>query len=143
MDYNIYGMSFVNLREVKHRRVTQALGALTSSGQSVSSENSEIIYLPVEIERQSTCELEIDAHASDILNRLEIDKNIKLSPGLAAIWDEERARRAQAGFQGGDSQLVNPKSPSRPPFHPTDNDVYQAQRLARRLLMISQVKNQN
>ncbi|XP_043266558.1 uncharacterized protein DNApol-zeta isoform X2 [Venturia canescens] len=138
MDYNIYGMSFVNLRSVKHRRVTQTLGVLASSGQSVSSENSEIIYLPMEIERQSTCELEIDAHASDILNRLEIDKNLELNPGLAAIWDEERTRRAQAGFQGGDSQLVNPKSPARPPFHPTDNDIYQDQRLVRRLLMISQ-----
>lgn len=139
MDYNVYGMSMINLEGVKHRRIGQSLAELTSSMHSEISESRKIDYLPNSVERQSTCELEIDALASDILNRREIEKGLDLNPGLATIWEEERARRAQAGLQGGDSQLVNPKSPPRPTFQPTDNDVYQEQRLARRLMMISQV----
>ena len=131
-------MSMINLKGVKHRRATQSLAELQSSDQSVLSENSDIVYLPSTIERQSVCELEVDALASDVIRR-NIESDVQLNPGLEAIWEEERARRAMAGFQGGDSQLVNPKSPTRPAFRPTDNDIYQQQRFARRLLMISQV----
>ncbi|XP_015117259.1 uncharacterized protein LOC107041289 [Diachasma alloeum] len=138
MDYNLYGMSFINLSSVKHRRGNEPSGDVITSYDSVITPVDNVEYLPVNVLRQSICELEIDAIASDILNREDLAKGIELNPGLSAIWNEERERRRQVGLGGGDSQIVNPKSPQRPPFRPTDSDLYQEQRLARRLLMISQ-----
>ncbi|XP_015597697.1 DNA polymerase zeta catalytic subunit isoform X2 [Cephus cinctus] len=139
IDYNIYGMSTVNVNNVKYRRSTRTLLEMGSSGESNhNSEPSSKEYLAYSVVRQSTCELEVDALASDILNRKTIEAGLDLNPGLATIWNEERTRRAQAGMHGGDSQLMNPLSPDRPPFNPTDNDLYQAERLAQRLLLISQ-----
>uniref|UniRef100_A0A0C9RL77 Rev3l_4 protein n=1 Tax=Fopius arisanus TaxID=64838 RepID=A0A0C9RL77_9HYME len=138
MDYNLYGMSFINLSSVKHRRGNESTVDMITSYDSVITPVDNVEYLPVNVLRQSICELEIDAIASDILNREDLAKGIELNPGLLAIWNEERERRKQAGLGGGDTQLVNPKSPQRPPFRPTDSDLYQEQRLARRLLMLSQ-----
>ncbi|MGH0147023.1 UNVERIFIED_CONTAM: hypothetical protein FKN15_021091 [Acipenser sinensis] len=45
------------------------------------------------VEKQSTCELEADAVAADILNRLEIETQIGRNPGLQAIWEDEKQRR--------------------------------------------------
>jgi hypothetical protein len=51
------------------------------------------MLLDEKIERQSICELEIDAVADDILN-LTMDKDgYMLNPGLSALWDEEINRR--------------------------------------------------
>jgi len=51
------------------------------------------MLLDEKIERQSICELEIDAVADDILN-LTMDKDgCMLNPGLSALWDEEINRR--------------------------------------------------
>ncbi|XP_034939803.1 uncharacterized protein DNApol-zeta isoform X2 [Chelonus insularis] len=138
MDYNVHGMSMINLSSVKYRRSTQSLSELKSSNDSIITPVDELDYLPSSVERQSICKLEVDARVSDILNRKDLEKGMELNPGLAAIWEEERARRAQAGLPCDDSQLVNPKSPTRPPYCPTDSDVYQEQRLNRRLQMISQ-----
>ncbi|XP_063988872.1 uncharacterized protein LOC135168522 [Diachasmimorpha longicaudata] len=138
IDYNLYGMSFINLSSVKHRRGNESSVDMITSYDSVITPVDPVEYLPVNVLRQSICELEIDAIATDILNREDLAKGIELNPGLSAIWNEERERRRQVGLGGGDSQLVNPKSPQRPPFRPTDSDLYQEQRLARRLLMISQ-----
>lgn len=155
MDYNLHGMSMINLSSVKYRRrITQSHSEFKSSnaGSSNSSNSSggvattggiitpvdELDYLPACVERQSICELEVDGLVSDILNRQDLERGIELNPGLAAIWEEERARRAQAGLACEDSQLVNPKSPGRPPYCLTDNDLYQQQRFNRRLYMVSQ-----
>ncbi|XP_066555014.1 DNA polymerase zeta catalytic subunit [Amia ocellicauda] len=47
------------------------------------------------VEKQSTCELEADAVAADILNRLEIETQIGRNPGLQAIWQDEKQRRRE------------------------------------------------
>lgn len=143
MDYNLYGMSFMNLSSVKYRRGNQSSEDMITPYDSVITQLDNVEYLPVNVLRQSICELEVDALASDILNRQDLAKGIELNPGLSAIWNEERERRRQVGLGVGDSQLVNPKSPQRPPFRPTDSDLYQEQRLARRLLSISQVSDEN
>ena len=129
-------MSMINLKSAKHRRDTSSL-------QTVSSQNSDSIlnpqieeqeYLPYTVAKQSTCQIEIDAWASDIINREVIDKGIDLNPGIAAIWEEERERRAGAGL-GGESQLTNPPSPSRSQGAKilTENDIYHHRRLVQRL----------
>lgn len=142
----------INLSSVKYRRrITESHSEFKSSNATSSNSNSgggvcggiitpvdELDYLPPCVERQSICELEVDALVSDILNRQDLERGIELNPGLAAIWEEERARRAQAGLACEDSQLVNPKSPARPPYCLTDNDLYQQQRFNRRLYMVSQ-----
>ncbi|XP_041109581.1 DNA polymerase zeta catalytic subunit-like [Polyodon spathula] len=44
------------------------------------------------VEKQSTCELEADAVAADILNCLEMETETR-NPGLQAIWEDEKQRR--------------------------------------------------
>ncbi|XP_016110715.1 DNA polymerase zeta catalytic subunit-like [Sinocyclocheilus grahami] len=48
-----------------------------------------------EVERMSVCELEVDAVAADVLNRLEIENQIGRNPGLQAIWEDEKQRRQE------------------------------------------------
>ncbi|XP_008215763.1 DNA polymerase zeta catalytic subunit [Nasonia vitripennis] len=141
IDYNIYGMSMINLRNVKHRHsatVSQTEEKLSNNSNNLSDFESEVKeYLPYSVKKQSVCKLEIDAWASDILNREVIDKGMDLNPGIDAIWEEEKARRAQAGLVG-ESQLTHPSSPERSQAARilTDNDIYHQKRLAQRLCVI-------
>ncbi|XP_011498126.1 PREDICTED: DNA polymerase zeta catalytic subunit [Ceratosolen solmsi marchali] len=141
IDYNIYGMSMIDLRYVKHRH-----SAITDQNLSKLSDNLDETldfdvekkeYMPHSIAKQSVCKLEMDAWASDILNRDVIDKGIDLNPGIAAIWEEEKARRVQFDL-GGDSQLTYPKSPERSQVSSLlkNNDRYHEKRLAQRLSAI-------
>lgn len=140
IDFNLHGMSMVELRRVGHRPSTEMVSATISGTPSTRAPiTNSLDYCSSRIPRQSTCKLEVDALASDIMNRQEIEGELALNPGLVAIWEEEKARRVCVGLSGGDSQLVNPKSPTRPAFEPTENDIYQRQRLAQRLSVISQV----
>ncbi|KAI1897439.1 hypothetical protein AGOR_G00083300 [Albula goreensis] len=63
-----------------------------------------------EVEKQSTCELEADAVAADILNRLEIETQIGRNPGLQAIWEDEKQRRRE---KNESSQIEPPESQDR------------------------------
>uniref|UniRef100_A0A3Q1EJP1 DNA polymerase zeta catalytic subunit n=1 Tax=Acanthochromis polyacanthus TaxID=80966 RepID=A0A3Q1EJP1_9TELE len=63
-----------------------------------------------EVEKQSTCELEVDAVAVDILNRLDIENQIGRNPGLQAIWEDEKHRRRE---KDQNSQIETPKSQDR------------------------------
>lgn len=97
------------------------------------------MFLPASVIKQSMCELEVDAHALEILNRQDITEKLELNPGLAAIWDEERARRAEAGLENAKSQLLYPRSFDKIIHPPTSNDIYQKNQLLNRLSDISQV----
>ncbi|TPP66815.1 putative DNA polymerase zeta catalytic subunit [Fasciola gigantica] len=55
---------------------------------------SDQILLPDRAPRWTSTELEVDVSARDILNRLELENVSDSNPGLVALWDEERARRA-------------------------------------------------
>ncbi|PIO32999.1 hypothetical protein AB205_0180120, partial [Aquarana catesbeiana] len=59
------------------------------------------------VEPQSTCELEVDAVAADILNRQEIEAQIGKNPGLQAIWEDEKQRRRE---KKQSSQIGAPES---------------------------------
>uniref|UniRef100_A0A8C7UBM9 DNA polymerase zeta catalytic subunit n=1 Tax=Oncorhynchus mykiss TaxID=8022 RepID=A0A8C7UBM9_ONCMY len=90
IDYNLYGMNMVNLGAVKFRQ-------------------SHSLVLE-DVEKQSTCELEADAVAADILNRLEIDNQIGRNPGLQVIWEDEKQRRRE---KNQSSQVETPQSQDR------------------------------
>ena len=93
------------------------------------------LILPETVQRISTCELEIDAVAADVLNsnksllslssvgssfseRLledleEVQTRKKImNPGLEAIWQDERSRRQRLNLE---EDLTPPSSPKRGP----------------------------
>uniref|UniRef100_A0AAX7UJ27 DNA polymerase zeta catalytic subunit n=1 Tax=Astatotilapia calliptera TaxID=8154 RepID=A0AAX7UJ27_ASTCA len=124
IDYNLYGMNLVNLAAVKFRRsafrsispwkapCTSKLNDSTIGGTFVRWEENAIPSSLVldEVERQSTCELEVDAVAVDVLNRLEIENQIGRNPGLQAIWEDEKQRRRE---KNQPSQIETPESQDR------------------------------
>ncbi|XP_078617508.1 DNA polymerase zeta catalytic subunit-like [Branchiostoma floridae x Branchiostoma japonicum] len=183
IDYNLYGMNYINLGAVKFRRpkeegkVNQPVGnnqplsqkSSQSSGSSlpcsqpIRSPCSDVppespatpsmpslmrssschantptrqvwemenvpssLLLEAEVVRQSTCELEVDAVAPDILNRLEIQAKIGTNPGLAAIWEDEKQRRREMGES---SQIEPPPSQERPDVQPTESDLQLRERI--------------
>lgn len=138
IDYNLYGMNLINLNNIKYRCSSQ--GCTTEESQSKSSDMLDSqMHLPMSVARQSMCELEVDTHASNILNRRNVTDKIELNPGLAAIWQEEKVRRAAVGLENAKSQLLYPKTPSKIVLPPTSNDIYQEGQLLKRLNDISQV----
>ncbi|XP_014783417.1 DNA polymerase zeta catalytic subunit [Octopus bimaculoides] len=56
------------------------------------------MLLDEDLERMSTCELEVDIVAADILNRLDVNDNIGVNPGLTALWNDEKERRRLKGL---------------------------------------------
>ncbi|XP_062511282.1 DNA polymerase zeta catalytic subunit-like [Corticium candelabrum] len=128
IDYNLYGMSFIELAIVKFRLPLtpgsdQFCSASLFSSDDKSSELdsqrrqvwreanvSKEIILPANVSRQSVCELEVDAVAADILNRRKIGRGTLANPGLAAVWEDERQRRKQ---KGESSQISHPLSLER------------------------------
>ncbi|XP_072300034.1 DNA polymerase zeta catalytic subunit isoform X2 [Eucyclogobius newberryi] len=119
IDYNLYGMNLINLGAVKFRISKDAaqlsehnsstgsiLGISPWKSPCTSRVNESMLgrwdegclpcslVLP-DLEKQSTCELEVDAVAVDVLNRLEIENQIGRNPGLQAIWEDERQRRRE------------------------------------------------
>uniref|UniRef100_I3JZM4 DNA polymerase zeta catalytic subunit n=1 Tax=Oreochromis niloticus TaxID=8128 RepID=I3JZM4_ORENI len=113
IDYNLYGMNLVNLAAVKFRS-SQKKGKGCGQGDTIGGtfvrweENAIPSSLVLdEVQRQSTCELEVDAVAVDVLNRLEIENQIGRNPGLQAIWEDEKQRRRE---KNQPSQIETPES---------------------------------
>uniref|UniRef100_A0A3Q2DKD5 DNA polymerase zeta catalytic subunit n=1 Tax=Cyprinodon variegatus TaxID=28743 RepID=A0A3Q2DKD5_CYPVA len=109
MDYNLYGMNLINMGAVKFRRSRYRPKYGSLAGTFVRWEESALpCSLVLEnVERQSTCELEVDAVAVDILNRLDIENQIGRNPGLQAIWEDEKQRRRE---NNQSSQIEAPQS---------------------------------
>lgn len=148
IDYNLYGMNLINLGAVKFRlskdasqlhEHNQSRGSTispwkspcTSKVNESMSDRWEESALPCslvvpDVEKQSTCELEVDAVAADVLNRLEIENQIGRNPGLQAIWEDERQRRRE---QNQPSQIETPQSQDRGLITPTDSEKVFLQRL--------------
>ncbi|XP_015242281.1 PREDICTED: DNA polymerase zeta catalytic subunit [Cyprinodon variegatus] len=149
MDYNLYGMNLINMGAVKFRRSHNKDGAAPEADPSSSSSHPSISpwkipcstrlndsslagtfvrweesALPCSlvlenVERQSTCELEVDAVAVDILNRLDIENQIGRNPGLQAIWEDEKQRRRE---NNQSSQIEAPQSQERSSVTLTDSE---------------------
>uniref|UniRef100_A0A250Y8P2 DNA polymerase zeta catalytic subunit n=1 Tax=Castor canadensis TaxID=51338 RepID=A0A250Y8P2_CASCN len=122
IDYNLYGMNLINLAAVKFRKArrkndtSHATGSYKDQlpGNSLAGtlfqwKEDEIpsSLLLEGVEPQSTCELEVDAVAADILNRLDIEAQIGGNPGLQAIWEDEKQRRRN---RNETSQISQPES---------------------------------
>uniref|UniRef100_A0A8C0MB37 DNA polymerase zeta catalytic subunit n=1 Tax=Canis lupus familiaris TaxID=9615 RepID=A0A8C0MB37_CANLF len=122
IDYNLYGMNLINLAAVKFRKARRKSNQLHTTGSCKDRlpgnsltgtlfrwEEDEIpSSLILEgVEPQSTCELEVDAVAADILNRLDIEAQIGGNPGLQAIWEDEKQRRRN---RNETSQINQPES---------------------------------
>lgn len=103
IDYNLYGMSFINITNVKYR-------------QNNDLELSQEQLLPQSVERMSRSELEIDCLAMHIMNRYDIiSGNLAINPGLAAIWENEKTRNkllnlSEYEASQQDKQVINTKS---------------------------------
>ncbi|XP_054990548.1 DNA polymerase zeta catalytic subunit isoform X1 [Sorex araneus] len=123
IDYNLYGMNLINLAAVKFRKARRKSNSLSTTGSCKDQlpgssfnlfrwEEDEIpSSLILEgVEPQSTCELEVDAVAADILNRLDIETQIGGNPGLHAIWEDEKQRRRN---RNETSQISQPESQDR------------------------------
>ncbi|KAG8582486.1 hypothetical protein GDO81_008073 [Engystomops pustulosus] len=125
IDYNLYGMNLINLAAVKFRRARRKVdgsqdfkvlkGTLPGSSFSATFVQWEEEEIPSSlllegVEPQSTCELEVDAVAADILNRQEIEAQIGKNPGLQAIWEDEKQRRRE---KHQSSQIAPPDSQDR------------------------------
>ncbi|XP_072218923.1 DNA polymerase zeta catalytic subunit isoform X3 [Leuresthes tenuis] len=156
IDHNLYGMNLVNLGAVKFRkshnkeearadpdRPASSCRPSLSPWKSPSSSNPndntlggtfvrwEENTLPCslvldEVEKQSTCELEVDAVAVDILNRLDIENQIGRNPGLQAIWEDEKQRRRE---KNQTSQIETPVSQDRGFVTPTESERIFTKRL--------------
>jgi hypothetical protein len=79
MDYNLQGMNFLNLRLAKFRRASQQTSTSKLDEEAIrkipkseriftESEIPVYLLLPESVNRMSSCELEIDGVAPDILN---------------------------------------------------------------------------
>ncbi|XP_053161604.1 DNA polymerase zeta catalytic subunit isoform X1 [Hemicordylus capensis] len=125
IDYNLYGMNLINLAAVKFRKakkkddLSEEIGCGRNRSLGHSSTNTlfqwEDNQIPSSlilegVEPQSTCELEVDAVAADILNRLDIEAQIGQNPGLQAIWEDEKQRRRE---NKESSQISAPESQDR------------------------------
>jgi len=104
IDHNLFGMNLIYLETVKFRRESTDLSETLSSFVPRILEDSQgtkwnvsnmcdTQLLRNDISRQSTCELELDALASDILNAHMDKDGYMLNPGLSALWEEEKKRR--------------------------------------------------
>lgn len=122
IDYNLYGMNLINLAAVKFRKARRKgnashatglfkhqLSGNSPAGTLFRWEEDEIpsSLLLEGVEPLSTCELEVDAVAADILNRLDIEAQIGGNPGLQAIWEDEKQRRRN---RNESSQISQPES---------------------------------
>uniref|UniRef100_A0A9L0TID8 DNA polymerase zeta catalytic subunit n=1 Tax=Equus caballus TaxID=9796 RepID=A0A9L0TID8_HORSE len=134
IDYNLYGMNLINLAAVKFRKARRKSNPLHPTGSCKDrlpgnsltgtlfrwEENEIPSSLILEgVEPQSTCELEVDAVAADILNRLDIEAQIGGNPGLQAIWEDEKQRRRN---RNETSQISQPESQDRRFVPATENE---------------------
>nr|DBA26585.1 TPA: hypothetical protein GDO54_010826 [Pyxicephalus adspersus] len=125
IDYNLYGMNLINLAAVKFRRArrkgegSQVLkvqedpiqgSPFTATFAQWEADDIPSSLLLEGVEPQSTCELEVDGVAADILNRQEIEAQIGKNPGLQAIWEDEKQRRRE---KKQSSQIGAPESQDR------------------------------
>lgn len=133
MDFNLQGMSLIHLSHAKFRR-TQVSDASESEDWSQSSnplsqrlfnvaEMPSHMLMPESVQPVSTCPVEVDAVAADILNSnadllMSSDSFVNEgkksgNPGLEFIWEDERLRRLSLGIDIEQDPLKPPVSPPR------------------------------
>ncbi len=113
IDYSLYGMDFIELsrfwfRESLPSTTARAWHGHPVAAQSVSGQDEAIIYVKSTVppqavvvarKKQSSCALEIDAHAEHVVNAETMlreppstQSQVPLVKSLAVLWEEERKR---------------------------------------------------
>ncbi|XP_076372348.1 DNA polymerase zeta catalytic subunit isoform X2 [Tachypleus tridentatus] len=118
IDYNLYGMNFINVSALKFRRPSGIQGKI-SSWNLTSDLNFQVwdvqnlpedFLLDESVEKITTCEIECDCQSENITNHLEIHGFKRTNPGLKAIWDDARQRKLH---EGESSKLTPQQSQER------------------------------
>ncbi|XP_062857832.1 DNA polymerase zeta catalytic subunit isoform X2 [Trichomycterus rosablanca] len=150
IDYNLYGMNLIHLSAVRfriHKPADEQCKSRVEDDSMLKNSNlSDSVqggtfarwdesHLPSSLivedaVRVSVCELEVDAVATDILNRLEIENQIGRNPGLQAIWEDEKQRRRE---KNQNSQIETPQSQDRPCVEPVESERVFMKRLKEKL----------
>lgn len=129
IDYNLHGMSNLLLSEMKFR----------IDPNTMSSNISPELILPATVKKISVCEIEGDALAEHILNRLEVASgNIGVNPGIAALWADEMQRRRNKGETSQIEHLLELKNINA---EPTQSHMVFKQALLERLAVTSTDKS--
>ncbi|KAK2721241.1 hypothetical protein QYM36_003500, partial [Artemia franciscana] len=140
MDYNLQGMNLLHLAHFKFRRKpgecqvtssapnTSSSDVITELKKGIEEDTEELVLtldpttvwnkenIPESMylegaKSASSCDIEIDVIASDILNQLQLTDGVDMNPGLSVLWEEETKRRENLGL----SSIVQlPSSPERP-----------------------------
>ncbi|PGH26674.1 hypothetical protein AJ80_01620 [Polytolypa hystricis UAMH7299] len=128
-DYNLYGCTYINCNRAVFRGPVPAYTAIHNVDQRWHDRSIplEMVSDPTVRPKQSHCELEVDIHVRDILNRHEVRErplhhdfiegfqqesiSEKLVPSLASLWEDEKQRRRKK------QKLTDPDST---PFTPAD-----------------------
>ncbi|XP_023211025.1 DNA polymerase zeta catalytic subunit-like [Centruroides sculpturatus] len=134
IDYNLYGMDMINICEVKFRKNLNG-NSQNSVSQSWNTSDLDREMLTGNMQRQSSCELEVDCCAKDILNKREETDTPSMNPGLAVMWEEERQRQEN---NGKTLQLTPPASNERDKVEPTESEIFYLNRLKSIIRQISE-----
>lgn len=133
LDFNLYGMSFINLEYIKFRRKNGQIS------QDKHPHLNEDEYLPETIQFTSCCELEGDCLAQHILNRKDvIHGNLGANPGLEALWEDEKQRLNNMNMS---ETLVPTPTQVRDNVPPTDSHLYHSRKLLVKLALNSETQN--
>lgn len=120
IDFNLYGMSFIDFQQVKFRR---------TNFPDLFSNIPEDQMLPDTIRAVSTSHYEVDAAACHISNRPSSQGNGQIcNPGIAAIWEDENRRRAMK--EGTPVDIPHLHS-QRPPQNSTSSELFHLDRIQR------------
>lgn len=123
LDFNLFGCDFVDFEHVLFRTPVPVADPFRSQDSTENDEHRKqwtSANIPLQliqaeqVVRNSYCEIEIDCHCIDILNRLKLqarnqhntfDERLgkragqqKLVPSLTGLWEEEQIRRINAGL---------------------------------------------
>ncbi|XP_065648573.1 uncharacterized protein LOC100213595 isoform X4 [Hydra vulgaris] len=111
IDYNLHGMNFINLSSVLFRAPLPKKDTVSNLTFS-SPHTSDLFQSPLikrsnfevfteetvheshllNVKKQSTCAVEVDALESAILNKNSIMESIGTNPGLNELWEDEKQR---------------------------------------------------
>ncbi|CAD6188320.1 unnamed protein product [Caenorhabditis auriculariae] len=140
IDNSIFGMDMIHFKAVKYRLGTASVDSdyvykeltvdrIRSNGEILSPED-----------KITSCEIECDAHVSDILNsRMHANNVYSSNPGLEYIWREEVRRQEQLG-----EEVVQPLPKGPPQNHkvfPAERDILREAKAVARGLRIKRGLN--
>lgn len=163
IDYNLFGMNYIYAVNVKFRMfpqelvyqpLTSPLGAkdITSSqicDSTYGNQNSDntlwdLSVLPINmvlgenVQRQTTCELELDCVAKFIQNQFNENVTLGRNPGLAAIWEDEKQRHREI-FDN--SKITPSASQERVDVKRTASELFYTNLFQEKMQLISSTQN--